>query len=114
MLKRPHQQGINLEREVSRSLHKEGVPLLISPLLLRRRGCGQIDVSIIKKDHIIVAECKYGRSEISYKQRLRLWAAGRLLLVIFDKPVQLLKIKTFAKSFDSAYPFNRYKIGELR
>ncbi|WP_040314494.1 hypothetical protein [Bacteriovorax sp. BAL6_X] len=42
-------KGISLEIEKSRIVHGESVPLLICPTMLRRLGCGQVDIAGIYK-----------------------------------------------------------------
>lgn len=108
------EKGLAFEGHVSHSFHDSGVPLLVSPLVLRQRSLGQLDLCVFKKDGLFVAECKYGDGLLSFGQRKRLVASCHLLINLFDCPVQLFLLYGFAKSFDSAYSFKSKKIGELR
>ncbi len=108
-------QGIFFEQKISCFYHKSPshIPLLVSPLFLRERGLGQIDVGSISKKGILVAECKSNTERISYRQELRLKNTLKLLVSVFELPAQLFLISGFAKSENSAYPFKVKKIGEL-
>lgn len=105
-----------LESEYSTHMHKGEVALLVSSLILRRRGMGQIDVACLRRDKLIVAECKSGQSILSYKQRRRLRDSLFFLGCIFRRRGTLIKVQSseeFAKSSPSAYPFKVSKIMEL-
>jgi len=105
-----------LESEFSSHLHNGEIPLLVSSQLLRRRGMGQIDVACLRRDRLIVAECKSGQSILSNKQRRRLGHSLFFLGCIFDLRGILIKVQSsegFAKSSPSAYPFKVSKIMEL-
>jgi hypothetical protein len=91
-----------------------GVPILISPLLLRRRGLGQIDLCYISKDIIVAAECKRGEGWVSPNQKKRLMDSIKFMSFLFNKRIRLELLYGFAKSFESAYSFKSKKIGELR
>lgn len=114
-----NQKGTLFEIGFSDFFHKDGIPLLVSPLFLRRRGLGQIDAAkIIKtasgRQEAIVAECKFRQKEITLNQKKRLRRSCQVLQIIFEIPVELIFVRGFAKSFESAYPLKRNKIGELR
>ena len=42
--------GDTCERSASSWLHKQGLPVLIAPVFLRKNECGQVDLCIINKD----------------------------------------------------------------
>lgn len=107
------QEGEKTELYISKVFHGEGVPFLISPMLLRRRGLGQIDVCYWRKNKIIAAECKLGEGFITSQQKDRLKHSIHFLGNIFNCSVELKLVYGFAKSFESAYSFNSKKIGEL-
>ena len=94
-------RGTHFETQFSSKFHSEGIPLLVSSKFLRRRGCGQVDLAIIKKTKTVVAECKSGERGPSVGQRKRLLNSCNFLLLLFNRPVDLITVKRFAKSFDS-------------
>ena len=42
-------KGKDFESFLSDQLHSEGIPIILSPLLLRRMNCGQIDIARIQE-----------------------------------------------------------------
>ena len=80
-------KGEELECFFSRKIHgkKEQVPLLVSSLLLRRYGAGQVDIGIIMKNIIMLYEVKTS-GFVSWKQIKRLNKACELLSHIFERP----------------------------
>jgi hypothetical protein len=82
--------GIKKELMCSEKFHQEGIPLLVSPLLLRERSLGQIDLARIKKDKmgwiIEIGEVKSSQlgTEVSARwQRARLMGAQKFLSALF-------------------------------
>ena len=87
----------NSEAKVSYDLHLENTPVLISSQLLRRYGCGQVDVSYIK-DHLLflieVKSSEIGVSSYFTKQYLRMLRTAKLLSSLLQMPI---KLKIIAK-----------------
>ena len=79
---------LNYEQQISLKVHNKGTPLLISSLLLRSYGAGQVDVAVIKENEIHLVEVK-NRGDISYKQIGRLKKTGHFLSKIFKKNIFL-------------------------
>lgn len=82
--------GLKRELQSSKSFHAEGLPLLVSSLLLRERLMGQIDLARLQKDKegwvIEVAEVKssdLGAQAIIRGQRSRIFHAIKFLSGIF-------------------------------
>lgn len=90
--------GLRLECAHSRSFHAEGIPLLVSPELLRRRELGQIDLARIRKKEswiVEVAEVKssaIGAEALVRGQRRRLIAAGNFLSGIFGASLRFISL----------------------
>lgn len=90
--------GLRLELSRSINFHSEGIPLLISPELLRLRGLGQIDLSrMLKKDEWIIeiAEVKsssVGEDAFLRSQRKRIVEAGKFLSGIFGAPLKFIRL----------------------
>lgn len=92
-------KGLELEREFSREFHQEGIPLLVSPSLLRSRNLGQVDLSRLKKDRegwvIEVGEVKssqVGEEQMLRFQRQRIFSAQNFLSAIFGHRTKLLRL----------------------
>jgi hypothetical protein len=93
--------GINRERACSLEFHREGVPLLVSPLLLRERSLGQIDLARIRKDEngwiIEIGEVKSSLmgGEVSVRgQRSRLQGTQNFLSALFGHRSKLFHFYT--------------------
>ncbi len=89
------------ESQVSLWFHQEGVGVLVSSLVLRSRGCGQVDVArIIQKDkklRIQVGEVKssvIGKNCVKINQRKRLLRSLELLAQIFSLECELKVINS--------------------
>ena len=80
--------GITLELKMSKILHSDTIPLLVSPLLLRERGLGQVDISRISKDRIEIFEVK-SSAIVGYTQKRRLVASSDFLSFVLKYPVSL-------------------------
>lgn len=85
--------GLSLELERSREFHSEGIPLLVSPQLLRTRDLGQLDLARLRKVkeewRIEIAEVKSsqtGMVAILRGQRRRILSAANFLSGIFGYP----------------------------
>jgi len=90
-------KGNLLEQKLSVEFHQNSIPLLISPLLLRSRGLGQVDLARFKKNtEMIIELCEVKSSktgEFAMRgQHLRLRKTGVFLGIIFG-----LKIKFIIK-----------------
>ena len=94
-------QSNYLEREFSIRAHRQFMPILISPLLLRRIGLGQIDISYFvprgPKRGVYLVEVK-SSLRLSSKQKLRLKKAQSYLATIFNCPVQTALFFPHSKS----------------
>ncbi len=90
--------GLRLERSRSIEFHSKGIPLLVSPDLLRTRDLGQIDLSRMQKSgewRIEIAEVKsssVGEEAFARGQRKRVVAAGKFLSGIFGSSVKFIRI----------------------
>ena len=91
--------GLNLEKEISIEFHQNGIPLLISPKLLRERNLGQIDLARIVKENnqwkIEVGEVKsssVGEEMMLRGQRMRLHSAQNFLSGLFGFPSILIRL----------------------
>ncbi|MCB9093743.1 MAG: hypothetical protein H6621_01635 [Halobacteriovoraceae bacterium] len=71
---RKWEKGLEYEKQCSVTIHSLGIPVLISPVVLRKRGAGQIDLAIYQSENqkIIVYEVKHedawGLSRGQYKR----------------------------------------------
>lgn len=85
------EKGESLEKEYSLSFHQKGIPLLISPLVLRSRGGGQVDLGRIEKRKgewwIQLIEMKSGPF-IAHRQRYRLKKSAIFLGHLFGYPIE--------------------------
>lgn len=81
-------QAQNLELYFSKIYHSKEIPLLVSPELLRRHSCGQLDLAVLTKnrsteDEIHLFEIKSNKTKnIGYRQRTRLQATAKFLSTI--------------------------------
>ena len=89
--------GLKQEILASQTFHLEGIPLLVSPTLLRERFMGQIDLSRLKKDRegwlIEIAEVKsssIGHENFLRGQRARLFESANFLSGIFGHRSKLI------------------------
>jgi hypothetical protein len=93
MFKSKQQIGAEYEREIGIKMHSEYMPILISPMLLRRLGAGQIDVAYLdqscKTDKIVLVEIKKNKQYFSQNQQRRLGQAQELIAAVFEKDVVL-------------------------
>ena len=85
-------KGFLAEKRASLLFHEKGVPLLISPQLLRALGCGQIDLAKFEnKSSILVREVKTNIKNIfcakMNKQEQRLKQSCELLAKLFNVTV---------------------------
>lgn len=87
-------KGNDLEKEASLYYHSKFTPVLISSLVLRKRGAGQIDLSYLDKEFVTILELKNG-GILSSLQYLRLKNSGSLIGEVLNKTV-FLKLN-FAK-----------------
>lgn len=92
-------KGIIQEIESSYSFHHEGIPLLVSPSLLRSRQLGQIDLARIRKDKqgwlIELGEVKsshVGVEQMERSQKRRLFASQQFLSGIFGHRSRLISM----------------------
>ena len=84
-----HQSGEDYEKLVGRQFHVEHVPVLISPLLLRKFGAGQVDLAYLDEEKIVLVEIKKNWQYFSSVQRQRLQQSQQLIAHVFEKDVVL-------------------------
>ncbi len=77
-------KGDALEGSWSLKVHANSLPLLVSSLILREYGCGQIDVSCILNDTVYCFEVK-SSGYVSRKQLSRLRKSSELLGIVLDR-----------------------------
>lgn len=86
-------QGLAFEIYISKHFHQRGIPVLVSPIILRRRNLGQIDLVHIVDDIVIVYEIKsstIGKEQLyKGKQITRLRHSSLWLSQLFKKHAQL-------------------------
>lgn len=82
--------GVKLEVDLSLKFHQVGIPLLVSPTLLRSRNLGQIDLGRITKDRkgwlVEIAEVKsslVGVVQMQRSQQKRLFGVQQFLAGLF-------------------------------
>lgn len=93
------QRGLSVEINFSKQFHLKGVPLLVSPLVLRSRGMGQVDLARIGKEYaewiVEIAEVKtslVGQHCLMRSQKSRLLASQRFLTGIFGHKSRLIHL----------------------
>lgn len=80
-------KNISTEAKASQYFHQKGEPILVSPLILREYGCGQIDLARLKPgEYIQICEVK-SHSDLSRRQLYRLKKSANLLGEIFHLTV---------------------------
>lgn len=84
------QKGENFEIKISKRHHQRGIPLLVSPMFIRKIGGGQVDLAVVLPNEIQIIECKSGYSMISPKQIRRLRDTSAYLSDIFNRSSRLL------------------------
>ena len=68
----------------------KGIPLLVSPLLLRSYGLGQIDLALFEKNDLVkIFEIKSSIPAVSLNQRKRIKKAAEFIGLIFSAAVIL-------------------------
>lgn len=81
-MKNPYKKGELIEKDFSLEFHRQGIPLLISSLVLRSRGAGQVDLGRLEKKMgqcwIHLLEIKAGQN-VSLRQKNRLKKSGQFL-----------------------------------
>lgn len=89
--------GLKNEIHFSKVFHAEGSPLLVSPLVLRSRDLGQIDLARIRKDKIDwlleigeVKSSQVGQEQLLRGQKIRLLNSQKFLSGIFGFRSKLL------------------------
>jgi hypothetical protein len=92
--------GLKNELKSSLRFHQTGLPLLVSPVVLRSRGLGQIDLArLIKRDHqwvVELAEVKssqLGKEVMLLNQKQRLWGSGNFLSALFGAEVRWVEVE---------------------
>lgn len=81
MIRKCSLKSLEREKYFSKQIHSFDTPLLISSKLLRKRGCGQVDIASIHgrvENMISIFEVKSSGS-VSYSQRKRLFNTCALL-----------------------------------
>ena len=86
-------KGDSLEAEISKKYHTQHNAVLVSPKLLRSKGLGQIDVSYMENNKIIILEVKSSRigKQVCYssKQITRLRYSTLFLCQVFKLKSEL-------------------------
>lgn len=85
-------RGVELEEVLSSLFHQEYIPLLVSPLFLRERGAGQVDIAYFFEKRIYLVEVKSSIG-CSHRQLKRLRNSGILISSLFDLSVQIVSLK---------------------
>lgn len=92
-------RGLKAEIECSHAFHADGIPLLISPLLLRSRDMGQVDLARLRKLEwewvIEIGEVKssmMGAESMLRSQRNRLFSTQRFLSGLFSSRSRLIHL----------------------
>ena len=88
--------GLKNEIELSLTFHATGIPLLVSPALLRLRNLGQIDLARLKKDQqgwmVEIGEVKssvIGEEQMERFQKKRLYSTQHFLAGLFGYRTKL-------------------------
>ena len=110
---RSKKTGEEFEKLASSHLHIGPTPILVSPLVLRRRGLGQVDLAYMQHGKIYAAECKSGGAKVSGFQFKRLCATAKFLTLVLKKRIHLIGIQQVAKVNAGDYPFKVCNIREL-
>jgi hypothetical protein len=91
--------GLKLEQEFSRQFHSQGVPVLVSPALLRERQLGQLDLVSLNKTRggwiLEVGEVKSSMLGLENMQRAqlnRIRCAQNFLAGIFGVHTRLQRL----------------------
>jgi hypothetical protein len=91
--------GLKAEKKASLTFHYEGIPLLVSAQLLRKRNLGQIDLARLKKDRegwiLEVGEVKsseVGVKQMEIRQASRIISSQNFLAKIFGFRTKLIRI----------------------
>jgi hypothetical protein len=91
--------GSENELRFSKEFHREGLPLLVSPMLLRLRDLGQIDIARLKKDKdgwlLEIGEVKssvQGLEQMERSQKKRLLSAQKFLSGLFGYRSRLIRL----------------------
>ena len=90
------------EKNFSKLIHSQNIPVLIHPHFLRSKQAGQIDLAILKPDVGLIFEIKGARGASKFQYR-RLVCAALLLGEIFDRS---FLIKTVCFKPNSAIDFD--------
>jgi hypothetical protein len=80
-------KGFKQELKHSTVIHAEGVPVLISSKLLRKNGCGQVDLAVFKQGALHLFEVKsnsVSAANLHHRQKMRLLNSARLLSSYLD------------------------------
>jgi hypothetical protein len=83
------QLGLDYETQIVARWHEQHTPVLISPMLLRRLGAGQIDLAVMDENKITLGEVKKSRAFLSKAQKQRLQRSQEFLAYVFEKDVVL-------------------------
>lgn len=81
-------KGLAFECQQSLQIHSRGVPILLSSLVLREFGCGQIDVALLERDQVKLYELKMN-GHLSSQQWRRLQRTASLVAQYFERSVEI-------------------------
>jgi Holliday junction resolvase-like predicted endonuclease len=91
-------KGDASEAQASRRVHAHGIPLLVSPLCLRSRGLGQVDVAVVIGEQVVVSEVKRTRRQdlmaprVGERQLKRLRQSTHWLGLVLDRTARYQQI----------------------
>ncbi len=89
--------GARNESQHSIWFHAADLPLLVSPKVLRKRNCGQIDLAKLEKEKIVIIEVKSSDRGIEVgmksKQNTRLKKSASFLAFLFRRQIEVKFIR---------------------
>jgi hypothetical protein len=93
--------GHRNEIKASLGFHSKGIPLLVSPSLLRLRNLGQLDLARVIRDSegwvVEIGEVKssaMGEEQMQRGQKKRLFSSQHFLAGLFGHRTRLLSLRT--------------------
>lgn len=92
---RTKNNGIGLELEYGHYLHQHNLPLLVSPLVLRKRGAGQIDIAYIKDDIVYICEVKSHLLPVAIEQKNRIFCSALFIKTLLSLPVKIRLLRSY-------------------
>ena len=90
-------KGESFEKDCSLILHKNAVPVLVSPKFLRKYQLGQIDIALFQNKQIILYEVKLSSEFLGAVQKQRLKNSLDFLCSLLDCEGRIALIKKLPK-----------------